>query len=141
MPLQKELLKYMLAGGCSTSIDICCFLYCLHACHLSLTIALATGFIIGVFCNFIICNLFIFNRSRPFLSALTAHYSANASTLIVQRIGFTLLKNTFFIHHIILTRLLLQSITFLFNFFLIKHFAFNNSLPFSQGYIGNSEHN
>ncbi len=126
---KKELAHYMVAGACSTTIDLSCFMACLNHLHYSVHSALAISFTIGVLCNFIICNLFIFKRNTTLIKALSTHYSANVSSLIIQNIGLSLLKNTMLIDHLIITRLMISSITFLLNFFLIKHFAFNSFTP------------
>lgn len=123
---KKELIHYMIAGACSTTIDISCFIACLSLLQFSLYAALAIGFSIGVLCNFIICNLFIFARTTSLLRAIGTHYSANISSLIMQNIGLSILKNTMLIDHLVIARLMISSVTFLFNFFLIKHFAFNS---------------
>ena len=121
-----ELAKYMMAGACSTCIDLICFNTCLTSFHLSLTYALLVGFSIGVLCNFIICNTLIFVRTTPLLRAISTHYSANLSSLFMQNIGLTVAQYSFLYNHLIITRLMISSITFLFNFFLIKRFAFKS---------------
>lgn len=121
-----ELAKYMMAGACSTCIDLICFNTCLTSFHLSITYALLVGFSIGVLCNFIICNTFIFNRTTPLLRAISTHYSANLSSLLMQNIGLAAAQHSILFNHLIITRLMISSITFLFNFFLIKRFAFKS---------------
>ncbi len=130
----------MVAGACSTSIDLVCFKTCLCLFNTTITLALIVGFTIGVLCNFLICNTYIFARTTPMLRAISAHYSANLGSFIMQNIGITLLQNTFMINYLVIARLMISSITFLFNFFLIKRFAFKSPLSDSVMNISETQH-
>lgn len=112
----------MLVGASSTTIDTSIFV--LAAKMIDYKFALALGCMVGVFFNFWLCDVFIFNRTGSFWKACARHYIACSFGLILNQLGMILLISILQWHKLIVARLVVATFTFMCNFFLIKSFAF-----------------
>lgn len=122
----KHLLKYMIVGGIATIVDITIFKQLVSMLHIDYRVALVGGFTGGVFINFILCNAFIFERTSSFWHACFKHYCASFGGLVLNQLGMILLISGLQFPHLVLSRIIVATATFVINFWLIKTFTFNN---------------
>lgn len=122
-----EIIRYMLVGACSTTIDILIFSQLVKSYNFCYQQALCISFIFGVFVNFCLCASFIFVLKSSWWHACLKHYAANVTGLASNQFGMFVLVSLYGMQNLLVARLAVQTITFLINFFLIKSFVFGES--------------
>ena len=118
------LIKYMCVGAFATLIDMGLFWLLIYYGGFHYSYALCMSFSVGIFVNFICCDLFIFKREQPFWRACLKHYGASTTGFVINQCGLLIAVFLFKCHRLTTVRLIMAALTFLLNFFLIKKFAF-----------------
>ncbi|GAB5408007.1 MAG: hypothetical protein BalsKO_03720 [Balneolaceae bacterium] len=119
-------LKYVVAILFATAIDYGIF-FLLVETGIHITISQVIAYIIGVVAKFILLKVFVFSLNRPLLTSfqLVILFSAigfGISTALVH----VLHQLQFFYEHLILMKILVTGVTFIYNFY-TKRFAFEGS--------------
>lgn len=119
-------LKYVVAILFATGIDYGIF-FLLVETGLHITVSQVIAYVIGVFTKFMLLKVFVFNLNRPLLTSfqLVILFSAigfGISTTLVHLLH----QLKFFYEHLLLMKILVTGITFVYNFY-TKRFAFEGS--------------
>jgi len=123
--LNTQLILYMLVGAAATGVDTALFALLIYYYAFDYRLALMIAFSIGVLINFILCDMYIFDRgSRSFFFACMRHYGASLTGLFLNQIGMIILVSGFKMNYLILGRIIVATCTFFVNFLLIKKFVF-----------------
>lgn len=120
-----QLLQYMLIGGVSTGLDVTIFTCLIYYYLFTYVLALSCAFITGVFVNFILCDIFVFNRTNhSFIASCLRHYGANLTGFVLNQLGMIILISFLNISCVVIARIIVATCTFIINFTLIKYFVF-----------------
>ena len=126
-----QLVSYGLVGGTAALVDISCLLF-LNSLGIDYRLANFFSFTVGTFINFLLCNFFIFEKqSLSFVRACVRHYfSSIGGFLVNQTVLILLVELVFGTEGLLLGKLMATCCSFVFNFTMLRLYAFNSKLSF-----------
>ena len=130
-----QLVSYGLVGGTAASVDFTCWWFFVNSLGIDYRLANFFSFTIGTFINFLLCNFFIFEKqSLSFFRACVRHYFSSIGGFLVNQTVLILLVELVFGASTgtegLLSKLMATGCSFVFNFTMLRLYAFNSALSF-----------
>lgn len=122
--LPQELLKYIIVGAISTTLDAIIFKILTDRFFWDFKISLVCSYSAGVFLNFWLCYLFIFPIKINWAKAWFKHNSFSLVILAIQQLLMIIIVSFFKFNNLLLARIAVAGFTFLINYLFFKNFVF-----------------
>jgi len=129
-----QLLRYVLAGGIASVVDIGSFAIFATLLGIDYRIAVILSFTLGLSTNFTLSNTFVFQRKTLSLRVVyLRQYMSGLAGLAVNEVVMIALVEGLGMENLILGKVVATGCAFFVNFFLVKNFAFNHRITWFGG--------
>ena len=126
----EEVINYLIAGGCSTVVNVASYAFFAHVLFLNYQVSTVLSWILAVLFAFISNKLFVFRTKRENYKEVFKEafdfFKFRIATLVIEMILMWLFIDTLHINDII-SKIIIQFVVIALNYVFSKLFIFNQS--------------
>ncbi len=128
-----QLFRYGIVGGLAACVDIGSFSFFFYALSIDYRVAVFLSFTLGTLTNFLISNVFVFDRkSLTVWRACARHYIASLGGLATNEVVMIALVEYFSFSNMFIAKIIATASAFFVNFTLMRMYAFNQNISISK---------
>lgn len=125
--LEKQSIRYILAGGCTTLVNLICFTVLRKLIGVNLNLSNFLAIILSIMFAYYVNRGFVFKAVRKhgmeLVAEITSFFSGRAVTMVIEIIGVFLLVGSLRLNEF-LAKFIIQFVVLILNFFISKLFVF-----------------